>query len=447
MKKVLFDNSLNALVAAVVNSLGEIALSSGVAIRDATGRLGFVCADSVTEELRAAATEALRKELEGYARIDRVLLFADDPGAQRLLNDPDQLIIQVDGKFCRLIDRRIVGAGWLAEPAAGISMPIRVIFASLKGGVGRSTTLAVVASDLAARGQNVLVVDLDLEAPGLGALLLPDDRMPQFGVLDYLVENAVGGIADTALCDFVGTSPLTAAGGGRVDVIPVLGVQSSHNFENILPKLARAMTEAVSAEGEITSVSAQISKMIDRFSARESYDTVLIDSRAGLAELAAPAVLGLGGLVLLFGTAQQQTLVGYKALFSALKLLAMRAVQRGDSADWRILFKPVYAKASLDPIVGARHAEELYDLFSDNLYDPASPEGVSEDQWNFPPDDPDAPHAPLTIPFDPRFVDFDPLRNRDHLGKAFYEQTFRPFLDGLERAMNDLVKEPEQTIT
>lgn len=447
MTAVLFDDSLDALVAAVVESLGEEAVSAGVALRDATGMLSFVCADPAgSDERRIAATDILNRQLGAYARPDRVLVFAEDPGAKHLLSDPDQLIVKAGNRFCRIIDRRIVGSGWLAEPAKTVSMPLRIVFASLKGGVGRSTALTVVASDLAARGRNVLVIDLDLEAPGLGALLLPDDRMPRFGVLDYLVENGIGGISDAALSDFIGTSPLTRSGGGRVDVAPVLGLRSAECFENILPKLARAMTEDVNDEGVVTPVGEQISVMIDRLSTRESYDAILIDSRAGLAEIAAPAVLGLGALVLLFGTAQQQTIVGYRALFSGLKLLAMRAVQRGDSADWRLLFKPVYAKSSLDSRVGARHAAELYELFADNLYDPASPDDVEEGQWNFLADDPEAPHAPLTIPFDPRFVDFDPLRNRDHLAKAFYEQTFRPFLDGLDLALNGLTQDPERTI-
>jgi hypothetical protein len=447
MTAVLFDDSLDALVAAVVEALGEDALSTGLALRDATGMLSFVCADSAPlDERRIKMTEILKERLGAYARPDRVLLFADDPGAMHLLSDPDRLIIKVDHRFCWLIDRRIVGSGWLAEPAKTVSSPLRIVFASLKGGVGRSTALAVVASDLAARGRNVLVIDLDLEAPGLGELLLPADRMPRFGVLDYLVENGIGGISDSALNDFIGTSPLTTSGGGRVDVVPVLGVRSAECFENILPKLARAMTEDVNDEGVIAPVSEQISVMIDRMSTRESYDAILIDSRAGLAEIAAPAVLGLGAVVLLFGTAQQQTIVGYRALFSGLKLLAMRAVQRGDSADWRLLFKPVYAKASLDPEVGARYAAELYELFADNIYDRASPDDFEASEWNFLADDSEAPHAPLTIPFDPRFVDFDPLRNRDHLAKAFYEQTFRPFLDGLDLAMNDLTQDPERTV-
>jgi hypothetical protein len=185
--------------------------------------------------------------------------------------------------------------------------------------------------------------------------------------------------------------------------------------------------------------------MIDRLSQRQSYDAILIDSRAGLSELAAPAVLGLGALVLLFGTAQRQTISGYRPLFSGLKLLATRALERGENSDWRLMFKPVYAKASLDPVVGARYTADLYDLFAENLYDKNYEEDQLDINVNFSADDPDAPHAPLVIPFDPRLADFDPLWNTHQLTSAFYEQTFRPFLSGLDRALEDLRQDRDRT--
>ena len=48
-------------------------------------------------------------------------------------------------------------------------MPFPYIFTfySFKGGVGRSLAVMNVAYTLAGRGRHVLVVDMDLEAPGL----------------------------------------------------------------------------------------------------------------------------------------------------------------------------------------------------------------------------------------------------------------------------------------
>ncbi len=62
----------------------------------------------------------------------------------------------------------------------------RVAFYSYKGGVGRTTALAIVARLLAKEGFKVAVIDLDLEAPGLNSLLLTSFKTSQFGVVDYL---------------------------------------------------------------------------------------------------------------------------------------------------------------------------------------------------------------------------------------------------------------------
>ena len=226
-----------------------------------------------------------------------------------------------------------------------------------------------------------------------------------------------------------------------MDVLPALGKASEQSPQNVLPKLARAVVDNVGKDGKTISLGCQLSQMIDRFASEKSYDLILIDSRAGLAEIAAPAVLGLGGLVLLFGTAQYQTIAGYRSLFAAFKLLATKAVSQGKAAEWRLMLKPVYAKASLDPNVADEYQANLYDIFAENIYDEeADSKGNPAENMsaiNFGISDPNAPHIPLIIPFDPRFADFDPHRDGAHVARAFYEQTFRPFLHGLDLLLRD----------
>lgn len=434
-----FDDALRITAETVSKHIGSDFLQKGVIIRDSAGYLKFVAA--VEEESfkdSQSLVDALEKNLGPYARADGVLAFLDDPGSARLLKAADRLFIEEDGHKFWLIDRRIVGNAWLSQPVSTITVPPRVVFASLKGGVGRSTALAVTAADLATQGKNVLVIDLDLEAPGLGNLLLDDDRTPEFGVVDYLVENGIGGVTDQALSRFIGTSALTSPSGGRVDVLPALGTSAEKFPTHVLAKLARAMTEDINKEGNVETVGEQISKMIDRVTGLESYDIVLIDSRAGLAELAAPAVLSLGALVLFFGTAQKQTVRGYRSLFAALRLLAQRSVQSGVSSDWRLMIRLVHAKASGGAEIAAVHADNLYELFAENLYDEIGDEDHATEIFNFTPDDPEAPHRPFIIPFDSRFLDFDPLYRRDQLLNDFFEQTYRPFLNKLYEAVGNL---------
>lgn len=384
---------------------------------------------------RETLSQALIGRLGSYARTDRPISFLGDGGTESILAAPERLPIKFGDVFCHLVDRRIVGTGWLDAPSAVQDGPPRVVFATLKGGVGRSTALAVAAADLARRNRNVLVVDLDLEAPGLGHLLLDEDRIPEFGTMDYLVEQGIGGVSASSLHTYIGSSGLTAAGGGRVDVLPALGRRSLACPENILPKLSRAMIEDI-IDDRTVSVAEKISSMIARITERDEYDAVLIDSRAGLSELAAPAVLGLGATVLLFGTAQKQTIEGYRGLFAALRLLAQRDQEQHRDAEWRTMLRPVYAKASLDPRVSERFIDDMYDLYSEHIYDAESGGEDPPDSLRFARDDQSAPHWPLIVPFSQSFVDFDPGRIPDHLTQSFYEQTFRTFLSGIEAAMS-----------
>jgi hypothetical protein len=431
--EVFFDASLPIMVKAITERLGSEALEQGLIVRDSSGRLCFLSSrSSPSDEERANIEKTIADVLGAYARTDGVIAFGDEPGVQRLLKDSAAFPMQQDSLNFRLLDRRIVGAAWVDAPQEGTAGTPRIVAASLKGGVGRSTALAVAASDLSRRNKNILVVDLDLEAPGIGGMLLDDERMPRFGTVDYLVENGLGGVPDRHLPDFVGTSALTTPGGGRVDVVPALGRQATEYPCNTLPKISRAMIEDIDSNGVSIPVSVQIADMIRRFTGRDTYDVILIDSRAGLSELAAPAILGLGATVLFFGTAQRQTIQGYAALFAALKLLAQRDRAAGARAEWRLLFKAVYAKSGLDESTSARYRDDLYELFADNLYDADDSQQANPDAITFDIDDENAPHWPLIIPFTQNFVDFDPVRAPSQLNAAFYEQAYRPFLNGID---------------
>jgi hypothetical protein len=444
--EIFFDASLPAFVRAINEHMGPNALEHGMIVRDSSGRLRFLSSEvSPPDEQRANIEKRIADVLGCYARTDGVIAFREEPGVQRLLKDPGALPMRQDSLIFRLMDRRIIGSAWLDRPQEVAAGPPRIVFASLKGGVGRSTALAVAASDLSRRNKNVLVVDLDLEAPGIGDMLLDGERLPRFGTVDYLVENGLGGVRDQYLPDFIGTSPLTSPGGGRVDVVPALGTVAIEHPSNTLPKLSRAMIEDIHSDGAPVTVTVQIADMIHRFTGRDTYDVVLIDSRAGLSELAAPTILGLGATVFLFGTAQRQTIQGYAGLFAALKLLAERDRAAGMRAEWRLLFKAVYAKAGLDESAAARYRDDLYELFADNLYDAEDIQQANTDAVSFDIDDEDAPHWPLIIPFTQSFVDFDPVGAPSQLNAAFYENSYRPFLGGIDSIIASSVVVPDES--
>jgi len=142
-------------------------LSRPVAVlRDITGRCSVLVDDRVP--LAAVPTGA-------------DLLFASELFAPEDMLDRRLLrMISVEGRDVPVIEQQATGDGWTSLPIEGSDRDTgnAVALYSFKGGVGRTTTTTLLAWQLAKRGKKVLVVDLDLESPGLGELLLPAGRQP-----------------------------------------------------------------------------------------------------------------------------------------------------------------------------------------------------------------------------------------------------------------------------
>src|SRR5438309_1920072 len=74
-------------------------------------------------------------------------------------------------------------------PGTKTRLVVHVItFYSFKGGVGRTMALVNVAADLVRRGRKVLVVDFDLEAPGLETYKRLRPPKPHRGIVEYVTK-------------------------------------------------------------------------------------------------------------------------------------------------------------------------------------------------------------------------------------------------------------------
>lgn len=101
-----------------------------------------------------------------------------------------------------------------------------VTFYSFKGGVGRTMALVNVAAELASRGKRVLVVDFDLEAPGLDTFDITASENAGRGLLDFVNDfRSTGEVPDVR--EYVYQAPFRA---GQLLVMPA-GLQDNdyHN--------------------------------------------------------------------------------------------------------------------------------------------------------------------------------------------------------------------------
>ena len=444
---IRFDDSLPAFAELVRAAWGDPAIGSNLFLRDASGHLTFVLLqDEHSREDRARLAAAAAAELGAYVDGAGFSIATPEELFDDSLRDLSRaMTITLDHERFKgevhLIDRRMIGADWLRNPEPAAPAPARLVFASLKCGVGRSTALCVLAAHLAARGRRVLAIDMDLEAPGLGNLLLPDNTLPEFGLLDYLVESEGGNALDEEFfADIVGHSWL-GGGRGRVDVVPAIGKRSLRFPANVLAKIARAYLAGSSTSCEMLTFSDHMRIFMERLADPLRYDAVLVDARAGLHETTAAAVVGLGAEVLLFGLDQPQTFAGYELLFAHLATLSANP-----SDSWATRLHLIQSKAPGDSRTRAGFSGRMNELLVRYLFrpkvavgmtiDPSELGDVFEVEWTEEDSsavesliDADQPSPIGFVLDDDRFRSFDPLADRDVLADSLYSSAFGDFVE------------------
>ncbi len=423
-------------------------------LRDIYGRLRFAldCAENDYPPDALAALSIAQAKLGAFATSSEVLTHDSFAFPEKVFSDPDWHLTRVDlgvdedgeslgEAVVNLLDRQITGQDWL-RPAAkkrdDSLCPHRIVFFGLKGGVGRSTALCMTAWGLARQGKRVLLIDFDLESPGISGLVLPEENVAEFGVVDWLIEDAVGQ-GDSVLPRMVAASPLAEATVNAIRVVAAIGQGES----NYLAKLARAYADVPADQGN-QRLGQRLLRLVEALEDQERPDVVLIDSRAGLHDLAAVAITNISDTALLFATDNSQSWQGYRQMFSHWQ-------QRPEIAR-RVRDRLAVVRA-LTPKSGRERGVERfkrysYNLFAETLYDeiPAGSDVAKDgvESVLFHPDEGDesAPHSPILIDWDERFQEFDPmLRSED--GGATQAQVDATFGALIEFALERVVEEKE----
>lgn len=454
---IYFDDSLPAFAALVKQEWGELALEENFFLRDVTGRLTFiVLSEKYNVDQRSKLAAKASTKLDAYVDGDGFSVATADELFDDRLKDitkarKHHLDCSIFSGDVLLVDRRMVGADWLRDIAPTAKPPLRIVFSSIKGGVGRSTALCVAAAHLAAQGRRVLAIDMDLEAPGLGNMLLPDGTLPKFGLLDYLVESSLSPLSDDFYVDLVAASWL-GGGKGRVDVVPAIGQSSLNNPANVLAKIARAYLDGgvqIGGDHDSEYVSGFMDRMgalVERLADPYKYDVVLIDARAGLHETTATAIVGLGAEVFFFGLDQPQTLAGYELLFAHLAEFQLVV-----NSDWYSRINIVHAKASdvvaqrdsfaqsMNDLAARYFLPPILDVNTDiaSLKDSFDVEwaDISEAETVLVDDDSKLPICAILN--DSRFNEFNPLADRDSLAERVYSATYGDFLAAIVAMVNN----------
>ncbi len=433
---VTFDTILSEVREALQQFQPELqSVGRLTVVRDLWGRVRLVASTRPESGAPLAQTlERLARNLQD--RLGRhayppeqIFLYVDELAESTDLETVRGVDLEVERLDARLIDRQLTGTSW-AEVTALADLPqhpARLTFYSIKGGVGRSTAAAVAAWRLAHEGRNVLVLDLDLEAPGLSSALLPQGILPRFGIVDWFVEDLVGQ-ADGILDDMAVPSPVSADLPGEVWVVPSHGGVGGE----YIAKLGRCYLDlppSIGRSGERRqSWPQRLLRLLEALEARYRPDVVLLDSRSGLHDVASAVVTDVEAQVLLFAVGSDQTWCGYRLLFEHWQ-------RHGAASAIRERLRVV---ASMVPETGraeylSAFREASWDLFREHLYDEVV-EGAL-DGFSYDLMDDAGPHAPLLTYWSRGFAS---LSNLVSLDPQLVETAYGPFLDGIQELLPSL---------
>lgn len=195
-----------------------------------------------------------------------------------------------------------------------------ITFYSYKGGVGRTLALANIAIYLSRFGQNVCIMDFDLEAPGLHY------KFPQLvkttdikkGLVDYIYEFTHNNVIPESLDDFTLELVHPSKSRGEIRLIPAGDVLSADYWR----KLAAINWHKLFYEGYSEGIPFFL-ELKERIRKEFDPDFLLIDSRTGVTEMSGLCTSLLSDKVVFLIVNNQENIEGVRQI-----LRSIQAVER-----------------------------------------------------------------------------------------------------------------------
>lgn len=266
---------------------------------------------------------------------------------------------------------------WPYEEAIAGGKPKVVSFYSFKGGMGRTTALAAVALLLVRAGKNVMMIDTDIEAPGLSTLFL-DDEAVHNGVLDYLIEHPLD--PGRSVGDYVQnvTDPvLLREQDGELYLMPAGRVDADY-----LLKLGRIDYQD-HCQGALRGL---LEELLENIAENYPVDYILVDARAGFHDMGGIVASQIPHGTVLFGNHSRQSWDGLTQV--------LRTIAQSHSDDMPVAIVDCMCDGISEAALAqrAQFLQKAYTVCLENYY--------SEGEEIPGPGAKDEAHSPIYLPYE-----------------------------------------------
>jgi hypothetical protein len=177
--------------------------------------------------------------IQQISESDDKFLFNDLSTTSFLVEDSDKVFFS---------ERHVENTNWFIKDTLKLKTPV-TSFYSFKGGVGRTTATILTALLLARQGKKVLLIDFDLEAPGLASVFASqEDNAEKLlgvkGFVDFLVDYEANKreIAKLSIDDYYfvrNEQVLIGSNGGELIIVPAIATDSN-SADSYIDKLSKA---------------------------------------------------------------------------------------------------------------------------------------------------------------------------------------------------------------
>lgn len=218
-----------------------------------------------------------------------------------------------------LIERHLQFSNWFKENALEkMEHSAKIITGySYKGGMGRSTLIAMLAIKSALEGKNVVVLDFDFEAPGISNMFIDFEKEKYSeGVLDYIIEKPILkeklNIKD--FCIKVNNKVTLPISEKKINLVGDIRIFPASNMadeyqENYMQKISRINFSSFNKDNDNV-----LMELINEIDKSIKPDIIFIDSRTGITDIGGISLNSLSDINICIFSNDKQNIEGMKIL-------------------------------------------------------------------------------------------------------------------------------------